>query len=671
MAPDREGLQQRIRGLFLAELDDAVRSLNEQLLRLEHVPPSEAGPLVREMFRIAHGVKGAAHAANVPEAAAAAHQLEERLAAARDGRVVVDAARVAEMLADVDALGRARPTAAAPAVPSAPAAPVPPTEPPGTTPAAPLTARAAVRVDAGKLDALLDRAGDLTLASGRVATLVRELHDATAGTRPVGAAELAAMVRRATQTSREITRVSADLANAAAALTFQPFAEACAGLDRVVHDLAAARGRRVVLEVRGRDVELDRAVAVALREPLLHLVRNAVDHGIEPPDVRLAAGKPEIGRVTVAAALHDAGLEVRVEDDGRGLDREAIRAAAARQGVDTPGDEEDLIFLPGLTTSAEVTAVSGRGVGLDAIRARLHGLGGSVTLESRAGGGTTVILRCPVSLAMSRVLVARAGGETVCLPMTAITRLLHADPAELRDLDGVPALVRDGAVVPVVPLAAAAGLGTAGPLARARLRLVLVATGGRQAALAVDELVGELDAVVKDRPSRLAGLHTVLGATTLPDGRGALVLNVAECVRRGLEEARDGWPARLTDGDRRAPRVLVADDTVTTRTLEAGILDAAGYDVLTARDGAEAWEVLQREPVDLVLSDVHMPRLDGVELCRMIRASERWRDLPVVLLTSLGSDDDRRRGLEAGASAYLVKSEFDQQTLLDVIEQSL
>jgi two-component system chemotaxis sensor kinase CheA len=456
-----------------------------------------------------------------------------------------------------------------------------------------------------------------------------------------------------------------------------PFGEACEGLERAVRDLAKSAGKEVSFVVEGADVELDRAILAGLRDPLLHLVRNAVDHGIEPAWERRALGKPERGRVVVSASLEGEGVEVVVADDGRGLDLEAIRAQARRRKLAVPEDDRELVrlvFSPGFSTSRLITELSGRGIGLDVVKHSAEVLHGRVDAWFEPDRGTRFVLALPLTLTTLRVLLVEAAGEIFALPTAHVQRLVRAGAADLASIEGREMLVGGPSPTLVVSLAEVLGL-PAGEPARVggKIPLVVVSSGERQVAFAVDELAAEQDVVVKSLGKRLRRVRHVAGATALPTGRLALILAAVELVEAALGRAPTRPLAASLEARRETARrrLLVADDSITTRSLERSILEAAGYDVVTAADGAEAWQMLQDAGADLVVTDVEMPRMDGFALTEAIRGSKRFRDLPVVLVTALETERDKARGLAVGADAYLQKSAFDQRMLLQVIAQLL
>jgi two-component system chemotaxis sensor kinase CheA len=383
--------------------------------------------------------------------------------------------------------------------------------------------------------------------------------------------------------------------------------------------------------------------------------------------------------VTVAAALRGAHVEVTVADDGRGLDVAAIRARARQQGLAAPADDRDLarlLFTPGFSTAKTLTSVSGRGVGLDVVKAQVEAMHGSVEVFSEALRGTRFVLTVPLTLTTVSALLVVAGGQTYALPTAGVRSLVRFTRGDLRPLGGCDVLTLDGQPLRVADLAQVLGLphGQAEP--RARQVAVVVAVGQERAALVVDGALDEQETVVKGLGPRIRHTPLVSGATLLPSGRVALLLNLGAV----LEAVAGGGAASLSattpvptsaQGAPTPHRLLVAEDSLTTRALVKSILEAHGYQVDTAADGQDAWGRLQERRYDLVVSDVDMPRMDGFALVEAIRGSGRLARLPVVLVTARENDQDKARGALVGADAYLVKSAFDQTTLLETIGQLL
>lgn len=465
-----------------------------------------------------------------------------------------------------------------------------------------------------------------------------------------------------------------------------PFKVVCQGLERAAWDVAQARGKQVRTELYDQELELDREVAERLQGALLQMVSNAVDHGLEVPSDRVRAGKPEEGLVRIRAALEGTEIRVTVEDDGRGLDEEALWQAARAKGLvseTAPGERSEvwrLAFRPGLSTAQEVSNVSGRGVGLDVVRDRVEAMHGQLRVHSEPGQGATFTLRVPVSLIARRALVIRVGGRELGLLTSHVRRVHRVEPGRVADGGGRPLFLRGGpgreAPLPLGDVSRAIGLDAASGTAVARARVVELSTDAGEAAVRVDEVVGEEEVLLKGLGSQVKRLRSYTGLAVRPGGRLLALVSADRLVRAARRGEGGAWPlsgagAEEAEGERRRIRVLVADDSLTTRTLERSILEAAGYEVRVASDGAEAWRMLQEQGADVLVSDVEMPELDGFELTRAVRGSQRFVELPVVLVTALASEEDRRRGMEAGADAYLVKSAFDQTLLLRTLEELL
>ncbi|MEX2289597.1 MAG: response regulator [Mycobacteriales bacterium] len=713
-----EQLQHRLRALFAEELDDGLQLLGAGLLRLEQDAGKAPGAdLVQELFRTAHSLKGAAHAASVPEAVEVCDRLESTFAAVRDGELHPDSALVTRLLGETDTLsalaaglhevaaapadgpptggrsaGPEQPARAQPPHPEpAPAQPAPAQPAPAEPVSVPAQPAASLRVSADKLDAVLRRAGEGLVATRRLHEVADQAAHAAerveaarsrlrAALRQERAGSVAhsldtllddaaravtTLARSVEVTDRALEHTSAGVAEAAQSLRTQPFADACGSLDRVVRDVATTTGKAARFELVGGDIDVDRGVIAALRDPLLHLVRNAVDHGLEQPAGRAAAGKSTTGTVSVVATLDGSMLHVTVRDDGAGIDARRLREAAERRGLAAPDDDMELAFVPGLSSRADVTAVSGRGVGLDAARARLEQLGGNLQVVSQPDVGTEVRLTTPVTLAVLRVLLVRTGGQTVAVPTASVDRVVQVERQALREVEGSVLLTLGDRSVRAVSLSGALGFGDQA-LDDGDLIGVIVPRGG-DVVLVVDALLDEFEVAVEPVPARLAGAPGLLGVIVVQGDLPAVVVNPVAVGRTAAPLVLATASAAPTA----AARILLAEDTVTTRALERSILEAAGYSVAVAVDGADAWEQLQADGADLVVSDVDMPRMSGIDLCRRIRSSTRLRELPVVLVTSLDTAADRQRGLEAGADAYVVKGEFQQGTLLDTIARLL
>ena len=453
----------------------------------------------------------------------------------------------------------------------------------------------------------------------------------------------------------------------------QPFYQSCEGLDRLVRDLGRSSGKSIRLVIEGGEVEIDRSILEKLPDVLRHLVRNAVGHGLEPVEERRAAGKPEIGQVRVAATVRGDRVQVSVADDGRGLNLESIREQMSRNDSPETADEREIlrsVFLPSFSTSSKVTHVSGRGVGLDIVKSTVEEMRGTIDVTHVAGRGATFTLTLPLTLTIIRALLLSTGGQIFAIDTTSVDRLIRCSKGDIRSIEGRPAILSPNGPMAVLELADWLGLPVrANHRSLGKVPTLILNIAGREVAILVEEVLAEQDLVVRGLGPRLSGMRRYAGGTILPDGRVALVLNAATLAEGAVEQRGElgSFLDEAQPGSQR--RVLVADDSVTIRTLQKSILEAAGYDVTVASDGAEAWQILQRQGADIVVTDIEMPRMDGFTLTDRIRRSERFRSIPVVLLTARETEQDKARGLQLGADAYMLKSAFDQRQLLEAIAQ--
>lgn len=728
---DREKLAARLRATFVVELEEHVRTINAEALALERAPND--GESLQALFRAAHTLKGAARAAGVELIEHVCHALESRLADARSGEHPLAPGDFTLVFATADALARGRAalhvgetldssglsevlaalsgTGPLPKRERQPPAPERPTPTEAAPPSASLPADSHMRVDAEKLDDLLGAASEVTVAQERLARRadaaeeLRRLTDrwASAWRRlgrdvrlaldrahvdPMLAERVRLIEEDAKAIDRAAGRLAAGISDDARAVAqssgevmrrthqvrLRPFGDACEALPRAARDVATTAGKEVKLEVSGSELELDRAVLDGLRDALLPLVRNAVDHGIEPPAAREGNGKPRSGTVRVGATMRGGHVEVTVTDDGTGLDLPALRAALAARGREASPDDATLVrevLAASLSTRSETTAISGRGVGLDIVREAVRRIRGSIDVTWTAGRGTTFSITCPRTLVTVRVVVVRVGPHTFALPTAGVERMERIPVERLREAQGRPVLPHDAGPIPIVSLARVLGPPLIEQPAPHVLPVVILRAEGRRLAAVVDELLEEREVLLRPVPSATRPLPFIAGAALVNADTVAPILDFHTVVAAGVDGP--GGDVRVAEAEsvEGKRRLLVVDDSITTRTLEASVLETAGYEVLTAVDGADAWRVLQEHAVDLVVADVEMPRMDGFALCETIRASVRRKEVPVILVTALETPEHRQRGMEVGADAYLGKSSFDQQQLLETIHQLL
>jgi two-component system chemotaxis sensor kinase CheA len=449
---------------------------------------------------------------------------------------------------------------------------------------------------------------------------------------------------------------------------------------RAVRDLAREQGKDVQLVLEGGDTAADKRILEELKDPLLHMVRNAIDHGIEPSHERRENGKAAQATLRLRAAQTSTNVLIELRDDGRGLDVEAIKRTALRRQVHsaeelaTMSNEQlqMLIFAPGFSTSPIVTDVSGRGVGLDVVRANVENLKGSIEVASVPGSGTTFLLRLPLTLATTRVLLVKVASHVYALPIEYVQGMMPLDTSKIFTVEGRENLLLGEEPVPLARLSQLLELSETAATHRAMPVCVVIATGHEKVGLIVDELVDEQEVVLKPLGSLLKRVRNVSGSTILGAGEVCMVLNPHDLVKSGLRHR--GVSLAPTRAIKAAPEtqrklVLLAEDSITTRTQEKRILESAEYEVVTAVDGADAWQKLPTREFDAVVSDVEMPNMTGLMLAAKIRENQKYNELPIILVTSLASDEDKQRGVEVGANAYITKGTFEQKVLLDTLRR--
>jgi two-component system chemotaxis sensor kinase CheA len=712
--------------LFFDEATERVAALAGKLVEIERRP--DDGELLRDVFRDLHTVKGSSAMVGLAPVNQLAHAAEDLVGQIRDAGRSVDGPVVDALLAALDGLrdmlaqARARqavtvdpgPAIArlhnpSTAVPHGLAAGFEPSVAPAAGPAPAPTGdavRQTIRVDFDKLDRLLNLVGELVLGRDGLRGAVHALGSISAelGTdrgvtrraaRAAGASTPGGIDRLGDELSRiervladvttdldqgtdRLDAISAELRDQVMRLRMVSVAGVFRKHVRTVRDLAASLGKRARLELEGEDTELDKLLVEALDEPLLHLVRNAVDHGVEPPDARTSAGKPAEGMIRIAAAHRGNQVEIRVSDDGRGLDPAELRAKAIERRLISPAAAEamddhaarELIFRAGFSTAAHVSEVSGRGVGMDIVRQIIVSrLKGTIDVESMPGRGSTFVMKLPLTLAIIQVIIARAGGETFAIPLDVVKRVLAIDPREIELIGDREVCVVRGHHVPLIRLDAVLDLdgGNDGML---QLVLVEHAGPGRQTyALVCDHLVGKREIVIKTLGPLLANVPCTAGATLLGD-RVALILDVPAIICRALDQPRAARRAPHAQARAGGAQILLVEDSDTTRESLRRLLADAGYLVTAAVDGQHGLELARSRRFDLISTDVVMPKLDGYELTRALRAIPDYADTPIVMVTSMGERIDRVRGFDAGVDEYITKP-HDRSMLLRTVRKLL
>lgn len=647
--------------IFREESLERVERMASTLLAAE--PEGGDAEAIAQLFRDAHSIRGSAGMFGLDQIGALAGAMEDVLSRSRESGVL-SPREIPALLGGTDAIRAAvgddlamtapaatlalralevgRTTAAPPSISSPTLAPDDEPPPVPESISRRTAAEPTLRVRAEKVDRLLASVGEAALHG-------RRLEHLTAG-------HAAADDALHEELERGQTLV-ADLQEAVLDLRTLPLKTVVGGLARAVRDAATEIGREARLELTGTDTPLDRSILDGIGDALVHLVRNAVFHGIEPADEREARGKPRSGTIRIDAEQRGGLVALTCADDGRGV------SEAMLERVPPGGSLADLLAEPGFSTAGAVSELAGRGVGLDAVKHHVEGLGGTLEVTSEPGTGTAVTLLVPLTLAVLTVLLFERGRQVFGVPLSGVDRAVRG--ADIHQLHGRRALELDGVTVPLADLADLLAMDA--PALRGDCPVVIVASGTRRAAVECDRLLGDREIVVKSLGPLLASAAGYLGAAILDDGAIALLIDPAHLVRT---VARAPQARRTADRSvsRPSPKILVVDDQFTVRELERTILEAAGYSVRTAEDGRAALVLLDREPdIECVVSDVEMPQMDGLDLLEAIRARPQHSALPVIIVSANETDEALERGADAGADAWVVKSEFQQEALLETV----
>lgn len=468
-------------------------------------------------------------------------------------------------------------------------------------------------------------------------------------------------------------------------LTMIPFSVLQDLFLKMVRDIAKDEGKRISLKIIGGAVEIDRHILDELREPLVHLLRNAVDHGVETPQERTASGKPPEATIEIQLSQPRSGkVEIVLRDDGRGIDPEKLKHSAVEKGI-LPFDRAKalsyqealaLIFRSSFSTRGTVSDISGRGLGCAIVKDKLEQMGGTVEISSRIGKETKFRLAVPVRRATMVGIAVSVGGRTFVIPTASIRAAVRVRDQEVRTVEGRQAMIFHERLVPVVSLADVLHIESSVPLEDCTI--LVVGSDDYPIALVVEDIFGEQEVAVKNLPAPLTQVRNIGGATLLKNGDLAVVVNMNDVLTSAIlvgsmAPAPQSASASRVEAKSRPPaqkKILVVEDSITSRVLLKNILESAGFQVSLANDGQDGWEKIQQEPnFDLVVSDVEMPRMTGFELTTKIRKESKSKDVPIIIVTSLASLEDRRKGVEVGANAYFVKSNFEKSNLLEMVKR--
>lgn len=720
----------RLLAIFKVEAEEHLGIISTGLVEMEKSDPGKQSEIVERIYRESHSLKGAARSVNLANIVSICQAVEAIFSALKHKEIKPTAAIMDLLHRAVNSLGKQisgeEPSAADKATtvellhkldealtqhkePEASAreeqgksAHVEP-EHPAKGFAHHAASSETVRISTVKLDAILLQAEEMLsvkLATAQRATELRELKKEFAQwkkeaaknrgkghaspSEPFAASwehKLTALLKTAEYDQRSVGMMVDNLLYDMKKALMLPMAVLLAVFPKLVRDQSRDAGKEVELTITGAEIETDRRIMEEMKDPLIHLIRNSIDHGIEMPDERGRKKKPACGHIKISASSKDNKMEIEVSDDGAGIDVVKVKSIAVKNGV-LSQEEADrlsnaeaalLIFRSGVSTSPIITDLSGRGLGLAIVREKVEKLNGTITIDTQPDVGTTFRLVIPITLATFRGVFVKIGEHLFVIPSANVVRVARVKKEEVRTVENRETLSFDGHILPLARLGDVlklnASTGT-GQEPAAKLQVVILGSVEKRMAFLVDEILHEQEVLVKPLGRQLARVRNISSATVLGNGKVVPILNVPDLMKSTLKVANTTTKTVEETAEKRLS-ILVAEDSITARTLLKNILDSAGYDVKTAVDGVDAFTALHNGKFDLVVSDVDMPRMSGFDLTAKIRADKKLAELPVILVTALESREDRERGVGAGANAYIVKSSFDQSNLLEVIKECI
>lgn len=698
---------------FIEEARDHLGRLTQGLADLEQGIDTEQ---INSLFRSAHTLKGSSRMLKLEPITLVAHSLEDLLSALRDKRLgssaevsallyqAVDTltdqvealeakGEVAELNATqlefckkLSALAENPDLLNTPVTPATTASPTVVSEAKAEQDKPALKSTDTVRIKLSKLEELIKLMGELVsnhAGMRELATSARQL-EKTAESKPNSHLEMQQFSRNIRETVLAQEDLMQELHDKALQMRMLPLGIVLDSASRLVRDMARSLDKQVECRIQGSEIELDRQMIDQLADPMIHLLRNALDHGIEPPAERQKKGKPARGLIKITARQDAGWVVLDISDDGAGLSLEAIRDKALKKGLVTEADlaemsdqeVTDLIFLPGFSTSALITEVSGRGVGMDVVkRSIVDELQGVISVRTQLGKGACFTLRLPLSLAKMRVLTISAAGHELGFTAQYIAELLSVPEASLIKVADRNAVIIRNEFVPVVKLADLIGLPVKAkqaskPIAanKKALLLLVIRVHTEKLALIIDKLLDERDLVIKQLPEHLHSNTLISGMVTTGQNKLVSLLHVPYLLAKARKVRGTAKNETPTLGKEQRKRILVVDDSLNTREIERDVLEAWGYQVTLAEHGQDGLDKARAEVFDAVLTDVEMPIMDGFTLTARLREEENYRDKPIIIITSRAKESDRRRGIEVGADAYIVKGSFDQNSLVDTLK---
>jgi two-component system chemotaxis sensor kinase CheA len=673
--------------IFSREAEEHLAALQKGLLLLEKQPANTV--LVHELLRNAHTLKGSARMVGLEQISSIAHRMEDLLKEMEDGCKPVDSVNIDLLLQGTDAISRMTP-----ALVRGEVSPVDVEQFVTSFDRGEITQIAAKEPDAREaeslgdtvrarvktLDGLVNLIGEMIINKkrfeDRVSSLKQLALDAGEGKTAAGLKDFRSALE---EDVLYLDYLIQELHGKALSLRMLPLNTITDGFQRMIRDLSKSQGKEVKLEIIGAAIEVDRLLLESLKPMFLHMLTNAVDHGIESPEERIVQGKPAKGIIRITARHEGNCVRIDIRDDGRGMAPEKIKKAALAKGVISKEEagmlrDEDALYLTlraGFSTSEVVTDLSGRGVGMDVVKKNIEKMKGNIMLKSEVGHYSEISLQLPLTLSVIEALMISCGDEQYAVPISYVQETIKIRSEDITTVGGNEVITIRNATTPLISLSRLLSL----PESRAgfeagKIPALVLKLRDQRLACTIDANQGNTEIVVKGLGEQFRHVRYVFGATILGDGSPALILNVPDIFAAAEDGGMSGLRRVFEESQeiKKRGRILVVDDSITTRTMEQSILLAHGYEVEIAVSGEDALEKAVYSRFELVITDVEMPGINGFELTKSLRAMDEYREVPVIIVSSLSRDQDKRMAIEAGAQAYIVKGAFDQGTLLDTVE---
>lgn len=693
---------------FKIEAEEHYQAIVNGLLSLEQKPDdSQKMSVIEKTFREVHSLKGAARAVNLIEIERLCQSVEGVFHALKDGKNLlsplafdvlhkavdalftllnetdkvtksIGANSLAQLMRRLDGIQKGDGMVHSQQTPGKPAVvhPEPPVEREKPTVADQQQSRDTVRISIAKLEKLLIEAEEFLTMKSALRYQIDQMSKS-------GIKEITPFVRDLDKFQRQQTRMIDDLLLDIKTTLLLPFGTMLEIVPKIARDLAHSFGKEVNLTIHGAETEIDRRILEEMKDPLIHLIRNCIDHGIETMELRERLGKSPRGNISLEIRQEsDSRVTMKIHDDGSGINKEKLIASSIKAGhitqehADKMSDDEimSLIFKSGVSTSPIITDISGRGLGMAIVAEKVSKLGGKIHVSSVQKQGTTLIITLPVTMATFKGTLIRVGNQLFVVPVSVVERGVRIKAGDLKTVEGKSYFYHNQENISVNNLADLLGISSGNLLKTGTwLQLLLINWAQKRFAFMVEEIIGEQEGTVKNLGPQLLSVRHISGAIIMGNGGIVPILNISDIVETAVES---GQKVIMTDNDegkenvrQSVKKILVAEDSITLRALLRNIIESEGYQVKTAVDGAEAFLFFQEGDYDLVVSDVEMPRMNGFELTRKIRSDKHRAELPVILVTALDSFEDRQRGMESGANAYIVKGNFEQSNLLDTIKR--